>query len=382
MNKKTKRIRQKGFAVIGVVIALVMLGSMAVGLSALVAANQRTKFAQTYMNQAFYVSHASLEYSLRNVVALNSSTIPNRQLLRTNFNITSSKKLSAVTNYGQTSHIAANSVSIANPAYAPSCAYVLASTGSNALALNGTGDIAATTCGINVNSTSASAVQMVGNSTLSAYFLKIVGGYSKGSNNTITTHNGSIGTGVNAVSDPLSYLNMPTYSSCTYNNISISGSGNTTLNPGVYCNGITITGSGTTTLNPGNYIIDGGEFSAAGTAQVVGSGVTIFLNSQLVSGYPNLKLTGSGLRTISAPTNGTYAGIAVFQSRNAPGGNNTLTGSGSLNVTGAIYLPNQALSYGGSSSSSPCTLLVVNTLSIFGTANIGCASGDLSGLIP
>lgn len=233
-----------------------------------------------------------------------------------------------------------------------------------------------------VNSSNATALTISGSAQLNLYYLKIVGNYSKTGTSTITTNSGVINTGATAVADPLLSYNMPTYSACNYNSFSVSGSGITTMSPGVYCGGISISGSGTVTMLPGNYIVDGGTFSTSGSATVTGTGVTIFLNKQLGSTWPTLSLSGSGLRTFVAPTSGTYAGIAIFQSRSATSATNSMSGSGTLNVTGAIYLPKQTLNFSGSSTSAgPCTMLVVNKLSISGSASIGCVSGALAGLI-
>lgn len=260
----------------------------------------------------------------------------------------------------------------------PACIYVLANSGT-ALSTTGRAELLLPTCGIKVNSSSSEAVQLLGNSTISAYFLDIDGGYSVGMNSTLTIDGGGVNTGAGIVDDPLILFDIPNYGTCDYNDTAISGMwGDTVLNPGVYCNGITITGNGTTTLNPGVYIVDGGSFSVSSNANLTGNGVTIFLNKKLQSSYATLSLTGSGTRTIVAPASGTYAGIAIFQSRNADNGPNTIEGSGSLNVNGTIYLPNQHLRLGGSISSSECASLIVGSLSLSGKAHLGCTSGEAS----
>jgi hypothetical protein len=135
-------------------------------------------------------------------------------------------------------------------------------------------------------------------------------------------------------------------------------------------------------MNAGNYIVDGGYFSVAGSATLTGSGVTVFLNKQLETTWPTVSFSNGATVTLTAPTTGTYAGIAIFQSRSATSATNSILGGAAVNITGAIYLPNQALDfYGGTSSSTPCTMIVANTLTLGGAAYINCSAGSLSGLI-
>jgi hypothetical protein len=373
----------RGFGILGVVVALAILAAMAAGVTSMVASNNFGRISELYSTQAFYNSHASFEYALNRIKVQGDATIADRQFLSTSLGLSRlSNKINSAVSYGSGGVAAAGTFSITDPGSGPSCIYIMDPSSSGTLSTNGTSGIASSSCGININSSSSSALSMVGTGTINAYFVKIVGSYSIGNNNTVTTNSGHIQTGATAVADPLGAYNVPTYSSCNYNNTSISSNGNTTLNPGVYCGGISITGSGTTTLNPGNYIIDGGSFSAAGSAVVVANNVTLFLNKQLGSSYATISLAGGGSRTITAPTTGAYANIAIFQSRSAPSNTNSVVGSGTMNVTGVIYLPNQTLTFGGgSSATAPCTMIVVNKLSLSGTANIGCPTGSLGGLV-
>jgi hypothetical protein len=208
--------------------------------------------------------------------------------------------------------------------------------------------------------------------------LNLVGNYSAPANS-IT---GTIHTGSSASADPFLAIPMISYgNTCDYTNKSVNGTA--TLNPGVYCGGLSVSGNGTVTFNSGNYIIDGGTVNFSGNGTVTASGVTFFLNKQIQSTYPTMSVAGTVNFTLTAPTTGTYKGIAVYQSRSAPSGTNTINGSSGANVTGALYFPNQALTFSGSTSSNaPCVLPISNTLTVAGPSNIKCVANDLQGLVP
>lgn len=372
-----------GFALIGVAVALAILATMSVGLAGLVSSNQRSRISKTHSDQSFYSAHAALEYSLRNARALGTCNPPIRQFLSKDLGITrAGGKFNAASYYGANDALALSRYSVTVPpgGNPPVCVSVLAPSGSGAVDISGSADLSMTSCALGVNSSNASALTISGSASLTTALANLAGGYTVSGSAQL---NGPVATGANLPSvDPFAAIPMPTYSACTYTNFSVSG--NATLSPGVYCKGLKISGSGTVTLSPGSYIIDGGNFDISGSATVTGSEVTIFLNSQLQSGYAQLDLTGSGNLTLSPPTSGTYKGITFFQSRNAPAGTNKITGSAGANITGAIYLPNQSLSFRGSSSSNaPCTMLVVNKVAFQGSTNINCTSpGVLDGIMP
>lgn len=380
MGMSQKKVR--GFSTIGAVVALVMLGTMATGLAALIALSHKGRTMQAYSNQSFYVNQAALEFAMRNIKALNNSSVPSRQFLGTSLGISSGAKISSAVSYGSGSESASNTFSITNPGTGGlGCVYVLAPSGSSALSITGSG-LVSSPCSVYVNSSSNTAVQIVGSGIINSVNTNIVGGYSIVGTGQIL---GTINTGAPSKADPLASYNIPSYSACNFNNTTILS--NTTLNPGVYCNGINIVGSPTVTMNPGNYIIDGGSFSVTGLANITGNGVTIFLSKQLQSSWATFNLTMSGgSLNLRAPTAGQFsgalAGISIFQSRSATSGSNSIVGTTNLNIEGAVYFPNQTLTFvGGSSANAPCTMLVANKLNITGSANISCASGDLSGLI-
>src|SRR5687767_9095756 len=57
----------RGFATLGVVIAIGILGAMSAALSVMVATNQKTRTQQLYSDQAYYSAHAALEFAMRQI---------------------------------------------------------------------------------------------------------------------------------------------------------------------------------------------------------------------------------------------------------------------------------------------------------------------------
>ena len=256
------------------------------------------------------------------------------------------------------------SVAVTPPA---GCIYVLSSNASPALRMTGSAS-ATSSCGVFINSNGKPALSLTGSSHLDATFTDINSGtYSTTGSAVISpTPNTSGG----SVSDPLATLAEPSVGGCDYTNYSISGSGTTTISPGVYCGGISISGSGTVIFNSGMYILNGGGFSKAGSGTLTGSGLTFFNTGQ--NGYTasGISMSGSATVTFSAPTDGTYQGILFLQDRNVTyAGGNTVTGSTSSSYTGTLYFPTTDLTYTGSSSGT-YSAIIAKTLTMVGSSVI------------
>ncbi len=150
--------------------------------------------------------------------------------------------------------------------------------------------------------------------------------------------------------------------SCTYSSPVVVTT-NTTLNAGTYCGGIITSGTETITLNPGLYIIKSG-ITESGTPTFTGSGVTLYFNTGGITG------SGTGGFTLSAPTSGTWQGVALYEDRSDSSGI-TLSGSTGTQISGLVYMPKGNLTYSGySGTSGVITTLVVNAITFSGTSYI------------
>jgi len=67
-----------------------------------------------------------------------------------------------------------------------------------------------------VNSSSSSALDIVGGANISAYSANIVGSYVDSGGGSITTNSGSVNTGQNPITDPYANVQIPTYSGCNH----------------------------------------------------------------------------------------------------------------------------------------------------------------------
>jgi Flp pilus assembly protein TadG len=192
---------------------------------------------------------------------------------------------------------------------------------------------------IQVNSNAACALQKNGGSgEIRAQRTRIVGTACGGSGIT-----GDVIEGCQVVPDPLASLPEPNPVALGLANLPpIRAGGN--FGPGYYAGGIDMNG-GTATLQPGIYVIGnqgpGQGIHLVGQSQLVGTGVTIFLQNGA-----RLRSTGGSGISITPPSSGTYAAISFFQAR----GNAAIAsiqGLGTWNFGGTMYLPAGTVSMGG-----------------------------------
>jgi Flp pilus assembly protein TadG len=157
--------------------------------------------------------------------------------------------------------------------------------------------------------------------------------------------------------------------------------GSVTLNPNAT--------SGTSAL--GTYIIAGGQYCMGGNSCPDGAnGFTIgdlnahdativLTDGKLTSDckntdYATYSSTGADGVNLVAPTLDNTAGIAIFQDQLAPNcGSNTIEGASFLTATGAIYFPEQALTFdglnvikGSGTSGGACLQIIAGTVTIEG----------------
>jgi hypothetical protein len=171
---------------------------------------------------------------------------------------------------------------------------------------------------------------------------------------------GSLTTGVAAPSDPLLGLAIPTNPGGCIAGVTA------TLSPGCY----TSISSSVTTLQAGNYYVTGN----VDIGSLTGTNVMLYLapGGHLTSGNnKDLHLT--------APSSGTYKGIAIFQ--DPSNANNFDTGNNfSLQVTGAIYMPGSDVDIANHLDflGTTCTLFIAKSLVIRNgngaMSNSGCAA--------
>ena len=130
------------------------------------------------------------------------------------------------------------------------------------------------------------------------------------------------------------------------------------------------------TMNAGTYIFTGslglqGHGSLDGTA-----GVTIYLAAP--NGNMNMGGSGNSNLSLTAPTTGPFANVAIYQE---PLDTNAVNMEGTpvSSLTGIIYLPSAMLELGGNSTTQNLTTdLIVNKLFVFGNATVNISDDSVT----
>ena len=131
------------------------------------------------------------------------------------------------------------------------------------------------------------------------------------------------------------------------------------------------------TLNiPNNYgpiFINGGDAFIQGNLNC--TGCTIVLTNKSTSPTATIgqfKVNADAHINITAPTDGYYKGIAIYQDRRAPSSASTvnkINGNSDSKITGALYFPNQELQYNGTGNTAgTCTLFVSRRIDFSGNS--------------
>ena len=251
------------------------------------------------------------------------------------------------------------------------CVLITDPSASGVLSIQGTPSMSTPSCSVMVNSTSTSAVTIGGSAQIVANTLSMAGNPGYTTNGTATV-SATIDSGASPIADPYTNVNIPDISIYPCINTTLSPPNHGTLivpaGPLRYCHGMSTSTGSTLTFTGGTYYIDGNSISAnSGTINSIG-GTTLVLTGS-GSNYATINLTGSVTVNLTAPSTGTFAGIAVYQNRNAPSTtSNSLTGGSNQKFTGDLYFPNTTLTYGGNAASTTCTHLIARKVTFSGTS--------------
>jgi hypothetical protein len=266
----------------------------------------------------------------------------------------------------------------------PNCIYVLNPSASGAMSANGNVTVSSG-CGLLVDSSSSTGLSVVGNVSITAPSIGVVGGYSAGGSTSLTP---TPKTGVVAATDPLSNVMAPTVGSCAHTNFSLNGNSGSSGSPyqlyaGTYCGGITVHGNAVLHFNAGTYVLAGGGMDISANTTMSGTGIT-FYNTTGTGGYGAISFNGNSQANFSAPTSGPLAGILFFQDRSIPTGSagSTISGNSSSTFDGAIYFATTTVTFNGNSSANGYSIVVANQLTLSGNASLGANYSSLTGGSP
>ncbi|MDP1911822.1 MAG: pilus assembly protein TadG-related protein [Brevundimonas sp.] len=243
------------------------------------------------------------------------------------------------------------------------CVLALNRTASSAANFAGNANVTFNGCSVMANSTAVDAVSIQGAASLSADCLISVGGVQTNSAVTLTKCPAAL-TEAPPVADPFANVSPPQQPSGGCKSAPNNPKTSYSLSPGRYCSGLDIKGDGA--LEPGIYYLDG-DLNVSSNATLRGSGVTIYLH-----GAAKVTINGTASLDLQAPTSGPYAGILIFADRaNRSGNTSRFNGTAASRLTGAIYMPTQAIEYlGNFSGINGCTQVVGDTVKWSGSASV------------
>jgi Flp pilus assembly protein TadG len=267
------------------------------------------------------------------------------------------------------------------------CVLALDPTASSAVNVSGSNKLNLINCNLYSDSNASPSLNVSGSATVSANMVGAVGSISGASN--ITATNG-VRAGMRAVSDPYQNFSPPETPSCDPSPQKVNNNGKIlSLSPGCYSGGVTVTSGQTLDLAPGIYYFYGakGGLSVGGNATLTctsctgTSGVTLVFTGSSSSGWATASISSNAIINLTAPSSGPTQGIVIYGDRNMPAGTAfNLTGGGTQNFGGAIYLPKANLSFsGGNGTTTSCTQIIADTVTFTGSSNVQVNCAALGG---
>ena len=218
------------------------------------------------------------------------------------------------------------------PTIGDACIWALKSTGTG-LDVQGGYDIEAPSCGVYVNSTSSNGVQVTGNGgIMNTAFVDAVGNSVPGHQTSPTPVTPNTAPRTN----PFGGLTgpTPTNSGCATTDSTTTTLSGAITGPGAgaavcYTKAVTI---GNATLGAGVYMFENGV--------TIGVGDTVTINSGTIDIYGGtLNQKSNSLLNITAPTSGSYNGIAILQPATNTTNLQVQFGSNNETLDGYIYAP-------------------------------------------
>ena len=226
-------------------------------------------------------------------------------------------------------------------------------------------------CVMYSNSPSANSASAGGSSNVTAKAIAAVGGIAQSNN----WHVQSYIPYSPPLADPFAGVTPdPNEMNCTTSALQWNTNFNN-LPAGTNCFSSLSVGSNKTLNIPANFgpiYINGGNVDLQG--QFNCTGCTIVLTNKSTSPTATIGTVSSNAQAtnnITAPTSGTFKGIAFYQDRRAPDCSscNKLNGGSNSLITGALYFPSEELWYnGGTGAVSTCTMVVARRITFTGNS--------------
>ena len=273
------------------------------------------------------------------------------------------------------------------------CALALNSTGT-AIDNSGNATINAPTCILYSDSSASNSASAGGNSSVTAQSVAAVGGIQQSNNWNVQSYIPYSP----SLPDPFANVTPdPSQMHCAVSK-NVSNKGVVTWQPLALSDGMDITtmtdqqgnpancftslsvGSNKSLTIPASYTgpiyINGGDVTLQGAISCAACTI-VLTNTSTASNATigTLSTNAQATNNITAPTTGTYAGIAVYQDRRATGGTDTINGGSGNVIQGAVYFPSDTLKINGTGTSvSLCAMWVAKNLTFIGNSSIAISA--------
>ena len=254
--------------------------------------------------------------------------------------------------------VGARAVALAQPGYRY-CILALDPSASQALLIKNNAVVTNPDCGVAVNSSSSSAMDVRNNAA--------VNGPAHVHGDWILSTNANLNGSPNVnnapvIDDPYASMALQTVPGCTAQSGTAAIGATVNLNPGHFCTGFNFGNNSTVNLAAGAYYIDS-AFTMGNFVVINGTGgVTLIINGNYAVTFSN------GVRvSLTAPTTGPYAGMAIFGKRDGTSSvQQTFRNNTTLDIQGVIYFPNQIINFenNGTTGVAQCTQVIGRIINI------------------
>jgi hypothetical protein len=286
------------------------------------------------------------------------------------------------------------------------CILTLDPTANSSFNDSGGSAVSLTDCDLDVNSNGTTGtVVSGGGGSVSAQNINLNGGDSVTGGATLTAANRLTTNTGQTYPDPYQERTAPTVGPCAtvpanspfgsagstsfnFNSNSTTG----TLYAGTYCGNFSIGGTAAVTLNPGVYVFTDANGYGSGSAPqvkinngtVCANGVTLYVKS---AGNSQVQFSGNQTDVyLIAPApgtsglNGETEGIAIWVDKVAPtNASVSFTGGSTQIIGGAVYAPNNTVTFSGGSANTSITQCPASTNPCVGTTQILSDAVTISG---
>ena len=232
------------------------------------------------------------------------------------------------------------------------CVYALSHSAPRAIDASGATSVVMDGCVLASNSNAADSVYVGGSADISADCIQSSGGIDATGGLTVDCERNRL----NAWRLPDPFASIPEPSQPLP--LSNPHKNDTTVEPGRYSN---LSLDGTKVLQPGLYYVTG---SLSIKGDISGTGVTIFMENG------GITVNGNASISLSAPQEGTYAGILFMSSRTNTSAH-LFNGNGATDLNGVLYFPAGPVTYlGNNATTTTCMRIVADTIVMSGSSNI------------